>query len=158
MTPNDPKDADLGPNRLQNFPIISRATAVSSVTTYVRYTLSSEPSRTYRLEFFAGPQPDPSGNGEGKTYLGTTQVMTNAAGAATGSMNLPGGIAAGSYVTATATPMGGGASAGSTSEFSPAVQAAGLRAGRADGSSPLRPWPRRRRASADARPRRRGRW
>jgi titin len=127
VTPNDPLDADLGPNRLQNFPILSRATAVDATTTNVRYTLNTEPSRIYRLEFFASPQPDPSGHGEGQTYLGTVTATTNSSGTVTGAANLPTGAAVGSYITATATVMSGGAGvlAGSTSEFSAPVQAVG---------------------------------
>jgi hypothetical protein len=127
VTPNDPLDADLGPNRLQNFPIVTRATAVNATTTTVRYTLNSEASGTYRLEFFASPQPDPSGYGEGKVYLGTAQAISNTSGVATGSANLPTGVAVGSYITATATQISGGTGVlpGSTSEFSAPVQAVG---------------------------------
>jgi hypothetical protein len=125
VTPNDPRDADGGPNTLQNFPLISRASATSATVTTVRYSLNSAPSRAYRIDFYASPAPDPSGFGEGKTYLGSAQVTTDSNGNANGSANLPTGVEAGSYVTATATFSGAANTSpnGGTSEFSQAVPA-----------------------------------
>ncbi|HEX6586971.1 MAG TPA: CSLREA domain-containing protein, partial [Solirubrobacterales bacterium] len=116
---NDPDDPDAGANNLQNFPVLADATAGGGET-QVSGTLDSEPSKTYRLEFFSNPGCDPSGNGEGKTYLGTTDVTTNATGDASFAVTLPTGSTTGDAVTATATDPDG-----NTSEFSACETATG---------------------------------
>ena len=65
VTANDPGDGDPGPNNLQNYPLLTGAT-----TTAIEGTLDSVGRRTYRIELFANAACDPSGNGEGATYLG----------------------------------------------------------------------------------------
>ena len=55
--PNDPGDADTGPNNLQNYPVIS--TAVADSATRVLGTLNSTPNTTFILDFYAN---DPVGN------------------------------------------------------------------------------------------------
>jgi hypothetical protein len=126
VTPNDERDGDVGPNRLQNFPLITRATSIGA-STVVLFTLNSEPGTRYRIEFFSSPLPDASGYGEGRTFLGTTSVTTDANGNASGAATLPVGVTALSFVTATATratqTTTGGVALSSTSEFSPAVMA-----------------------------------
>jgi hypothetical protein len=106
VTPNDAGDPDPGPNKLQNFPVI---TAVS--TTTISGTLDSLPANsTYpvRLEFFANTACDPSGNGEGEVFLGATSI------AAPGNFSFNYTPVAGKpIITATATD-----NAGNTSEFS----------------------------------------
>lgn len=112
VTPNDLRDADTGPNGLQNFPVISSA-VISSGSTTIRGSLNSIPFRTFTIQFFNSPAPDPSGNGEGKTFLGQTQVETNRNGNVSFSF-VPNRVAPlGTRVTATAT-----AGNGNTSEFS----------------------------------------
>ena len=76
MTPNDLRDEDTGPNGLQNFPVISSA-VISNGSTTIRGSLNSTPSRTFTIQFFNSPAPEPSGNGEGKTFLEQKQVETN---------------------------------------------------------------------------------
>lgn len=130
VTPNDLRDTDAGPNRLQNHPIITEAAAPSlGSTVSVRYTLNSTPNATFRVEFFASAAPDPGGRGEGQSYLGFTSVTTDGGGNANGTFTgtnllprLPRTSTPIIFVTATAT---GPASApgGNTSEFSPAVRA-----------------------------------
>ena len=114
VTPNDPLDADGGPNGLQNFPAI--VSVIVGASTTVQGTLDSKPSTSYALQFYASDVPDPSNYGEGQTYLGTTNVMTNGAGHASFTWNGP-PVAAGRYLTATATGSEG------TSEFSLAAVA-----------------------------------
>ena len=110
---NDAGDTDTGPNNLQNFPVLTSA-ASSATTTTISGTLNSEALvRTYRLDFFSNDACDPSGNGEGQTFLGTTDTTTDGAGNATFTASLPVAVAAGQVVTATATDP-----ANNTSEFS----------------------------------------
>ena len=112
VTPNDPRDGDTGPNGLQNFPVITSA-VLSNGSTTIRGSLNSTPNRTFTIQFFNSPAPDPSGNGEGKTFLGQTQVATNRNGNATFTF-VPTRVAPlSTRVTATAT-----AGNGNTSEFS----------------------------------------
>lgn len=112
---NDLNDADTGPNGLQNFPVLNSAgSGVGS--TLVAGTLNSLASRTYRLEFFVSPTADSSGYGQGRFYLGATDVTTNASNNASFSLNLPVGSIGGWFVTATATDL----TTNETSEFSQA--------------------------------------
>ncbi|MFN8483278.1 MAG: hypothetical protein U0768_09585 [Anaerolineae bacterium] len=102
VTPNDSQDPDSGPNNLQNFPVL--ATAVSGgATTTVTGTLNSLPNRSFLIQFFANTACDPSGYGEGKTFLGQTVVTTDTDGDAT--INATGltGVPPGQFVTSTAT-------------------------------------------------------
>ena len=109
LTPNDAGDADTGANGLQNFPLLSSA-QVSGVSTVVMGTLSSG-SGTYRIDFYGNQTCDPSGNGEGGTFLGSTSVTTTG-GVASFTQGVPTVVSG--FVTATATD-----STGNTSEFSP---------------------------------------
>jgi hypothetical protein len=113
-TPNDPGDTDTGPNNLQNYPLITSANFANNSVT-IGGTLNSTPSSAFRLEFFSSPSRDPSGFGEGKTFLGSTDVTTNANGDASYSATFPVVAANEPVITATATD-----SSGNTSEFSAA--------------------------------------
>jgi titin len=113
VTANDPGDADTGPNDLQNYPVITAVAAGASGGTDVTLTLDSAPSTAFRVELFANDAPDPSGFGEGQTYLGFADVSTDAGGHFAGTVSVAGTVAAGQTVTATATDP-----AGNTSEFS----------------------------------------
>src|SRR5207237_802251 len=119
--PNDGCDADAGANNLQNFPLLTSATS-DGMTTIVEGTLNSTPSTQFRIEFFSNDVGHPSGYGEGKTFLGTGVVTTDANCAAdfTGAsaIVLQSAVASGQVVTATATD-----AAGNTSEFSPFIAA-----------------------------------
>ena len=111
VTPNDPGDADIGPNDLQNYPVLTGATPVS-----VAGTLNSTPDRTFTLEFFSNSECDPSGYGEGETFQPTTApatVTTDGSGDAAFTFTFASAIPEGQFITATATNLDG-----STSEFS----------------------------------------
>jgi parallel beta-helix repeat protein len=113
VTPNDSGDGDSGPNGLQNFPVIGSAVSTPSAT-IAQGTLNSTPGKTFTLEFFSSPAPDPSGHGEGRTPLGTTSVTTDGSGNAT--FNFTGAsTTAGATIAATASSPNG------TSEFSNGV-------------------------------------
>ena len=111
ITPNDSGDGDTGFfNDLQNFPVIASAQfGAGSVT--IAGSLSSMPSSTYAVQFFQNIACDPSGAGEGQTFLGEVNVTTDASGVGTFNATFPG--VAGGFATATATD-----SQGNTSEFS----------------------------------------
>jgi hypothetical protein len=100
--PNDPGDDDTGGNDFQNYPTILSVISNDTQTT-IQGTLNSLASKSFTLEFFVNNGCDPSGHGEGASYIGTTFVTTNANGDATFSVTLPVIIAAGQAVTATAT-------------------------------------------------------
>jgi hypothetical protein len=112
VTANDACDADTGSNTLQNFPVITSVTAGVGSTT-VQGTLNSVASTQYRIEFFANDACDPSGFGQGKTFLGSSDVMTD--GSCNGSFDviLPVSVAPTDRITATATDPNN-----NTSEFS----------------------------------------
>ena len=76
-------------------------------------SLNSVPGLGYQLDFYASPTCDPSGYGQGETWIGFGSVMTDASCSGTFDAVLPITVAAGSVVTATATDP-----AGNTSEFS----------------------------------------
>ncbi len=113
VTPNDPLDADSGPNGLQNFPELASARADAG-SVRITGTLNSAPGRVFVVEFFSSPTCDDSGNGEGAAYLGSGTVSTDAAGVAQIDITLAAVANAGSILTATATD----AATGNTSEFS----------------------------------------
>lgn len=111
VTLNDPNDADDGPNDKQNFPILTNAVTDVNGNTIIDATLNSRPNFEYTVEFFVSPGCDPSGYGEGQTYLGSTTVTTvgnDVSFSKTFATPLPG-----KFITATATNL-----EGKTSEFS----------------------------------------
>jgi uncharacterized repeat protein (TIGR01451 family) len=118
----DPFDADTGANRLQNFPILDSATD-SSGGTRITGTLTSAANSTYRLEFFASAEADASGRGEGQTFLGSIDLMTDATGVQPFTADVASAPAGQLFITATATDLTIRAPAtipaGDTSEFSP---------------------------------------
>ena len=114
VTPNEPGDADVGANDLQNYPVLTLANSASGTTT-VRGTLNSEAGKAYRIELFANDVADPTGFGEGRTFLAFQNVTSDSAG----NLNFTFASAtdlSGQFITATATNP-----AGSTSEFSRAL-------------------------------------
>jgi len=125
--PNDPGDADTGPNELQNAPVLAAATAEHG-STQVDGTLSSTPNTTFRLQLFDNAACDPTGFGEGQTLLGDRFVTTDATGTAAFSFGFAGTAA---HVTATATDPDE-----NTSEFSNCVQATSPATGSATTLSP----------------------
>ena len=118
VTPNDPNDVDSGDaNNLQNYPVLAMAS--TNTMTTVTGTLNSTPSRTFRVEFFSDTAADPSGNGEGRTFVGAQNVTTNASGNAIINFTTTTPVPNGNIVTATATDL----TTSDTSEFSAAVTA-----------------------------------
>ncbi len=121
VTANDGGDADTGANNLQNYPVLSGASVsqASGTMTAIDGTLNSTANKLFRVDFYASPSADPSGFGEGKTYLGRTIVTTNGSGDVTFTFAATGDLS-GQVITATATRN----DTGDTSEFSQAVTVA----------------------------------
>ncbi|MDT4966095.1 MAG: hypothetical protein QOJ64_832 [Acidobacteriota bacterium] len=111
VTFNDQGDSDSGPNTLLNFPVLSSVTI--SGGTNIQGAMNSAAGATYTLEFFASGIADPSGHGEGATFIGETTVATDANGNAVFNVALPVPLSSGQVVTATATD-----ATNNTSEFS----------------------------------------
>jgi hypothetical protein len=115
LTPNDLGDADIGPNLNQNFPLLSSAVSAGGNTT-IDGVLNSTANTQFAIDFYSndGCVGRPQDFLQGRTYLGTTNVMTNGSGNATIHAVLTGVVlASGEKVTATATDPNG-----NTSEFS----------------------------------------
>jgi hypothetical protein len=111
VTPNDSCDTDTGANNFQNFPVLTGVSSSGGNTT-IQGTLNSAPGTTFTIEFFSNVAADPSGSGEGQTYLGSTTVTTGADCNAAFSFAFPDNPGQ-PVITATATdPLG------NTSEFS----------------------------------------
>ena len=115
VTINDSGDVDTGPNGLQNYPVLTLA-APSPGKTALRGQLNGRPNTTFSVQFFSSTQSDPSGFGEGQTFVGSASVTSDASGNAQIYAELPSALGKGQFITATATDQ-----AGNTSEFSRAV-------------------------------------
>jgi trimeric autotransporter adhesin len=123
VTVNDAGDADSGANGLQNFPVLASVNSNGGSTTIVG-TINSAANTTLRIEFFSSPSTDGSGHGEGAVLLGFVNVTTDASGNASFASVLSGvSVAAGHFVSATATVDLGGGNFGDTSEFATNVVA-----------------------------------
>jgi hypothetical protein len=107
VTANDAGDGDAGENNNQNYPVLAAAPGG------VQGTFNSTPSGAFTIHYYGNTACDPSGNGEGQTFLGSTQVTTDANGNAAIPLFA---AAAGTVVTATAT-----SATNDTSEFSACV-------------------------------------
>ena len=115
VTANDPGDGDVW---LENFPLLHSALLVGATTT-INGAIDGAANLNYRVEFFSSASCDASGHGEGRLLIASTNVVTNASGAA--SFSVPAsGLAVGQTITATATVVSGSAPFVdySTSEFS----------------------------------------
>jgi parallel beta-helix repeat protein len=104
-----------GANQDQAAPSLTDAMTTYG-TTRVHGSLQSQPNVIFHLEFFASPAWDPTSRAEGQVFLGSTNVLTDAAGAVSFVAILPVTAPAGTVLTATATDVGG-----NTSAFSGAV-------------------------------------
>jgi len=109
VTPNTPGGPHAGPNDLQNYPVLTGVVFGGNNVT-IHGTLNSAANAAFRLEFFSNPACDPSGHGQGRSFLGFQNVSTDASG----NVSFNAGFSAtNAQVTATATDP-----AGNTSEFS----------------------------------------
>ncbi len=117
VTPNDPGDADTGPNLQQNFPVLTSVVSIGE-STRIQGTLNSTPNTTFEIDFYSNAACDGSGNGEGEKVFNVFNdnhpVTTDAGGNASIDITLPRAVPAARVLTATATDP-----QGNTSEFSP---------------------------------------
>ena len=115
VTPNDSGDIDTGANELQNYPLLTSVESRVIGTTIVG-ELNSEAYRLYVLQFFTNENCNPSGHGEGESFLISSSVLTDEVGYASFTINLPEVVSIGGFLTATAT-----SPTFDTSEFSACV-------------------------------------
>lgn len=123
-TPNDTGDSDTGPNGYINFPVLNSVSQDGSEAT-INYSLDAADSPTdqYRVEFFANDKADPSGYGEGQTFLGA--INSDNGNNQTASLTLPNNTDLdGRYISATTTAIDATTDSGfgGTSEFSEVLQ------------------------------------
>jgi hypothetical protein len=105
---------------LSNVVILTQV-ASDSAGTSIAGTFSSYPNGPFHIQFYKNVAPNPSGYGEGLTYIGSTNITTGANGKTSFALTLPTVAPPGSYVCATATD-----SANTTWEFGADVQVQAL--------------------------------
>lgn len=109
-TPNDPGDADVGANSLQNFPVLGPVTIDASGSTF-HGVLHSAPDDVFRIDFYGT-----ACGGNGTLYLGVVPAVTDLDGNAEFDFFVPAAQAS-NLVTATASRSEDLA----TSEFAPCI-------------------------------------
>lgn len=125
VTLNDADDSDVTSNHLMNFPVINSITSSNGQVT-INYDLDindAEAGATgYRVEFFANDAADPSGYGEGQTYLGYENVAGDVTGQSV-TLTLPAGVEGNKFISATTTMIDNSTDGfGHTSEFGALVE------------------------------------
>lgn len=113
VTPNDCDDSDLGANGQQNFPELFTPVQNQDGTLRIDTILRSRPSRSFTIDYYVNVQADPTNYGEGESYLGSINVLTNGNGFVSAAFNTPIQLPTTALITATATDENG-----NTSEFS----------------------------------------
>ncbi len=106
--------APKGPVGFQQFPVLSATPGANAVQGVIE---AAPPNSTVAIEFFSNEACDPSGYGEGRTFLGSINAATDSNGHGSFTFDLPGSVTPGNFITATATD-----AVGNTSEFSACVQ------------------------------------
>ncbi len=112
QTLNDTNDPDLGPNHVQNTPVMSASIVLSGADLNITYwvpTLAANAAFPLRIEFFIAD----ANNQEGKTFLGTVNYAASDAPGAKLATISAGTAVSGTKIVATATDANG-----NTSEFS----------------------------------------
>ncbi len=87
---------------------------VPTNSTTIQAGMSTYVNGHFYVQFYLNRAADPTGYGEGITYLGATNIATGATGQVSFTVTLPVAVPTGSYLSATATD-----SAGTTWEFGP---------------------------------------
>lgn len=130
VTLNDADDIDYngtntGSNHYLNFPVINSITSSNGQVT-INYDLDindAEAGATgYRVEFFANDAADPSGYGEGQTFLGYENVAGDVTGQSV-TLTLSAGVEGNKFISATTTMIDNSTDGfGHTSEFGALVE------------------------------------
>lgn len=76
VTANDNLDPDAGPNTLLNFPVLTQTAA----GTLVEGSYDGLPKQVFTMDYYANQTADPSGYGEGQTWIGSMNFTTDASG------------------------------------------------------------------------------
>lgn len=126
IIPNDPLDLDLGPNNLQNFPVLASAATTDSASV-ISGTLNTAPSLAFIIDVYATDVPDSSGHGGAKTLLSEVTVVSDRSGAASFTVDAAPLLGL-QFVTATAIRV----STGDTSEFAQNLAVLNLKGDSAD--------------------------
>ncbi|MDP9099993.1 MAG: hypothetical protein M3N48_13540, partial [Verrucomicrobiota bacterium] len=105
-------------NNQQNFPVIVSASYAGGNVS-IAGSLNSKANTKFHLEFFGNQAPDPGSFYEGRRFLGSTEVTTDASGYVSFNVTLP-YVTGSPKLTSTATDP-----AGNTSEFSPGFSVRG---------------------------------
>lgn len=101
----------VGINNGQTFPILSSAWAGPNLG--VSGTFDSTPNTNFTIDLYSNSIADPSGYGEGETYLGEVTITADGSGHADLNLTLPFTVPVGQWLSVTAT-----SPTGDTSEFS----------------------------------------
>jgi hypothetical protein len=109
---NHPGGSAAGPNLDENYPVLT-AGAPNTSTTNIQGSFNALPNTSYTIQFFSNVTQDPTGFGQGATFLGATTVLTDQNGNAPVNYDVPVVVPSGQFITATATDPNG-----NTSEFS----------------------------------------
>jgi parallel beta-helix repeat protein len=123
---------EAGPEDYQNYPVITNAFGLGN-STIVRGNFNSLPNDTYYIDFYANTVEESYGYGQGQTYMGSTTVMTSAAGNALFAYTNSSVNYSGQYITVTAT-----AATGDSSQFAADVLATNEPAPSAQFGAPFR--------------------
>jgi hypothetical protein len=83
-------------------PTLTSAVNASGTSTTVQGSISGAPNTTYTLEFFSNVTADPSGFGQGQTFLSSVTVTTDSTGSGKFTVTL-GPVTVGEFITATTT-------------------------------------------------------
>lgn len=112
VIPNHPGGAVPGPNNLQNFPVLTGVFGNGS-NTLISGTLNSTANRSFWIDVYRNPAADPSGYGQGQTYVGAASATTDSNGNTIFSLSANGNFS-GQVFSATASD----GVTGDTSQFS----------------------------------------
>lgn len=124
---NDPLDADVGSNDLQNHPVLASALLTAEASA-IAGALESLPNHTFRIEFFAASVCPTHQRSQAQRRLGAIDIVTDSSGEASIDASVS-PAPAGWFVVATATD-----AEGNTSELGPCLA---LQGGAAAGSLEL---------------------
>jgi parallel beta-helix repeat protein len=105
-----------GPNLFQDLPVLTRVDSGASTGTFIQGTVAGAPNTTLRVEFFINTAADPTGYGQGQSYVGFALVPIGMNGVGTILYHIATALPVGQFLTATATDPDG-----NTSEFSKAI-------------------------------------